>query len=67
MIRIYVECSVLLTLVTFLFYYWLLQHDGLLFRPLAPKVRIATDWRMLTSRPTARNRNPGVELRTLSA
>ncbi len=65
MVWIYAAASVVLTAATFLFYYWLLQHDGVLFRRLAPKVRIAADWKTLTRRLT--KTGPGVELRTLPA
>ncbi|KAK5653980.1 hypothetical protein OQA88_7656 [Cercophora sp. LCS_1] len=56
MVWIYVVSSVILTAVTFLFYYWLLHRDGAVFRRLAPKVRASQDWkktlaRRLTSNP----------------
>jgi len=58
MIWIYVAASVVLTTVTFIFYYWLLQRDDGLFRHLVPKVRLAGDLKSLVRRFT-RNHTAG--------
>lgn len=65
MIWIYFALSVALTAVTFLFYYWLLLHDGSLFRWLMPKVRLTADWKTLSRRFT-KSTDPGVKLQSLS-
>ena len=44
MLWIFVVSSVVITAVTFLFYYWLLHRDGVAFRRLAPKVSLVPDW-----------------------
>jgi hypothetical protein len=64
MIWIFVISSATLTALTFLFYYWLLQRDGIVFRRLAPKVRIAPDWNLkyLTRRLTSSGTNADIEL-----
>lgn len=65
-IWIFIVSAAALTAVTFLFYYWLLQRDGTVFRRLAPKVRITPDWhiRDLTRRLTggARGAESGLGL-----
>ncbi|OAA80662.1 Mg2+ transporter protein, CorA-like/Zinc transport protein ZntB [Akanthomyces lecanii RCEF 1005] len=43
MIWIYIVTTFTLTIVTVIFYYWLLRHDGVLFGRLAPKVPVK-DW-----------------------
>ncbi|KAK0719272.1 hypothetical protein B0H67DRAFT_485871 [Lasiosphaeris hirsuta] len=43
MVWIYVVAAVLLTALTVLFYYWLVQRDGVVFRRLAPKIRVSPD------------------------
>lgn len=45
MIWIYILVTFMFTLVTVIFYYWLLRHDGVLFGRLAPKVPVNNDWR----------------------
>ena len=63
MIWIFVVSSTVLTAITFLFYYWLLQRDGAVFRRLAPKIRITQDWnlKLLTRRLTSTGMNAGAE------
>lgn len=51
MIWIYLISTAVLTGITVIFYYWLLQHDGVLFWRLAPKVR-TPDWGLLVRRFT---------------
>ncbi|OAR00331.1 hypothetical protein LLEC1_02057 [Akanthomyces lecanii] len=43
MIWIYIVTTFTFTIVTVIFYYWLLRHDGFLFGRLAPKVPVK-DW-----------------------
>lgn len=43
MIWIYLVTTFTFTIVTVIFYYWLLRHDGVLFGRLAPKVAVK-DW-----------------------
>lgn len=50
MIWIYVASTVALSGITFIFYYWILHHEGQLFQRLSPKVRMSTDWRALARR-----------------
>ncbi len=66
MIWIFVVSSAGLTILTFLFYYWLLQRDGVVFRRLAPKVHMAPDWNLkeLTRRLTSSGKNLGTELQS---
>ena len=67
MIWIYIISTAGLSATTFLFYYWLLHHEGGLFNRLAPKVRMSTDWRALTRRFTGTNKSmlDGENLATL--
>ncbi|KAJ6105478.1 Mg2+ transporter protein CorA-like/Zinc transport protein ZntB [Penicillium capsulatum] len=48
MIWIFVVSSIILTAVTFLFYYGLLYRDGSFSRNLVPKVQIPQDWTFQT-------------------
>jgi hypothetical protein len=66
MIWIYVAASVVLTAVTFIFYYWLLQRDDGLFRHLVPKVRFAGDLRSLVRRFTRTGHAAGTEMNTFA-
>ncbi|KAI0139926.1 hypothetical protein F4776DRAFT_567118 [Hypoxylon sp. NC0597] len=49
MIWIYITSSILLTLFTFLVYYWVLHHDGAVVNGMSPKVH-TRDWRTLARR-----------------
>ncbi|KAI0169817.1 hypothetical protein GGR52DRAFT_485037 [Hypoxylon sp. FL1284] len=49
MIWIYIVSSVLLTLVTFVVYYWVLHHDDAIVNSMSPKVHVG-DWRILARR-----------------
>lgn len=49
MIWIYVVSAFLLTLVTFLVYYWVLHHDNVVVNRMSPKVNVG-DWRTLARR-----------------
>ncbi|KAI0135119.1 hypothetical protein F4814DRAFT_443942 [Daldinia grandis] len=49
MIWIYILSSILLTVVTFLVYYWVLHHDNVVVNRMSPKVRVG-DWRALARR-----------------
>lgn len=55
MIWIFVVSTFFLTALTFLFYYWLLQHDGVLFQRLAPKVPLSTNIKTLARKLTKTN------------
>ncbi|KAK4086526.1 hypothetical protein Purlil1_9142 [Purpureocillium lilacinum] len=63
MIWIYLVATVVITGLTVVFYYWLIQHDGVLFWRLAPKVKVNADWRALARRLTKLDQN--VELRDM--
>lgn len=63
MIWIYLVATVVITGLTVIFYYWLIQHDGVLFWRLAPKVKVNADWRALARRLTKLDQN--VELRDM--
>ncbi|OAA64897.1 Mg2+ transporter protein, CorA-like/Zinc transport protein ZntB [Cordyceps fumosorosea ARSEF 2679] len=52
MIWIYVLTTLALTMVTVIFYYWLLRHDGVLFGRLAPKIPVNADWKGFVRRFT---------------
>ncbi|RDA93447.1 hypothetical protein CP533_2654 [Ophiocordyceps camponoti-saundersi (nom. inval.)] len=63
MIWIYIVSILAFTAATVAFYYWLIQHDDVLFWRLAPKVRYAPDWKSLARRLTAKTSPPqGMEL-----
>jgi len=66
MVWIYVVSSVMLTAVTFLFYYLLLHQDSGVFRALAPKVRAGPDWALknLTRRLTSNAKDAAIELQS---
>ncbi|KAI1470127.1 uncharacterized protein F4812DRAFT_315404 [Daldinia caldariorum] len=49
MVWIYIVCSILLTVVTFLAYYWVLHHDDVVVHRMSPKVNVG-DWRALARR-----------------
>lgn len=49
MIWIYIASSILLTIITFLVYYWVLQHDNVVVKRMSPKVYVG-DWRALARR-----------------
>jgi hypothetical protein len=74
MIWIYVVSAMVFTGVTFAFYYWLLQEqDSAIFRRLAPKARIAADWKAplqgLRQRIASRSGQPpppGIELQDIT-
>ncbi|UNI16540.1 hypothetical protein JDV02_002967 [Purpureocillium takamizusanense] len=63
MIWIYLVATLVITGLTVIFYYWLIQHDGVLFWRLAPKVKVNADWRALARRLTKLDQN--VELRDM--
>ncbi|KAJ6785979.1 hypothetical protein PWT90_06274 [Aphanocladium album] len=52
MIWIYIVTTFAFTIVTVIFYYWLLRHDGVLFGRLAPKVPDNADWKGFVRRLT---------------
>ncbi|TQV95757.1 corA-like mg2+ transporter protein domain-containing protein [Cordyceps javanica] len=52
MIWIYIVTTFVFTIVTVIFYYWLLRHDGVLFGRLAPKVPANADWKGFVRRLT---------------
>lgn len=52
MIWIYIVTTFIFTIVTVIFYYWLLRHDGVLFGRLAPKIPVNTDWKGFVRRLT---------------
>ncbi|RCI08709.1 hypothetical protein L249_4814 [Ophiocordyceps polyrhachis-furcata BCC 54312] len=52
MIWIYIISIFCFTAATVAFYYWLVQHDDVLFARLAPKIRHVPDWRSLARRFT---------------
>ncbi|KAI2781624.1 hypothetical protein F4815DRAFT_69492 [Daldinia loculata] len=49
MIWIYITSSILLTIITFLVYYWVLHHDNVVVKRMSPKVYVG-DWRALARR-----------------
>ncbi|KAJ3495582.1 hypothetical protein NLG97_g3290 [Lecanicillium saksenae] len=52
MIWIYIVTTLVFTIVTVIFYYWLLRHDGVLFGRLAPMVPVNRDWKGFVRRFT---------------
>ncbi|KAK5993765.1 hypothetical protein PT974_07202 [Cladobotryum mycophilum] len=62
MIWIFVVTTLALTLISVIFYYWLVRHDGILFWRLAPKMH-KRDWR-IKRRGTAGT--VGMEMRDLT-
>lgn len=55
MVWIFIISTIFLTLLTFVFYYWLMQHDGIPFPRLAPKVSLRPGIEGLARRWTRQN------------
>ncbi|KAI0376200.1 hypothetical protein F5Y04DRAFT_273934 [Hypomontagnella monticulosa] len=49
MIWIYIASAILLTLITFLVYYWVLHHDDVVVNRMSPQVHVG-DWKILARR-----------------